>query len=232
MSSGAGDRLVRNLDNEPTGQSSIPARLVGLILRPTPDSMPTGIATGAVLIAVETLAVLLLKQVARENEFGLVYLLGVLVISTVWTFRLALMMSLVSAVAFDYFRTWPTDFVVTVADDGVVIAIFLVVALPANALAGLARTRADEANERRTDADLTAELAWMMLRSNELRGALDEAGRRLAQVLGLSFAAVTLDSVSGDATSVAIQLQDNATCLGTPVGTGRPVEVDATPPVP
>src|SRR6478672_11021093 len=103
-----------------------------------------GLVVAASFIAVETVVVLLLKQVAPGSAFGVVYLVGVLVVSTVWGFGLAAMMSLVSAVTFDYFRNGPADFILTRAENLTVVGIFLVVALVANTLAQLARTRAIE----------------------------------------------------------------------------------------
>ena len=43
--------------------------------------------------------------------FGTVYLLGVLLVGTVWGFGLAAITALASAVAFDYCRSWPDGFV-------------------------------------------------------------------------------------------------------------------------
>ena len=103
----------------------------------------------------------------------------------------------------------------TEAQDALAIAIFLPVALLANTLAGQARLRAAEADERRRDADLAAELARLMLRAGDLRSALDRAAQRLAQVLGLPFAALELEAVSADERRSAIPLSDGATVLGT-----------------
>jgi hypothetical protein len=122
------------------GPPSCPsARCPGL--RAASPSVPVWIAIGAAIIALATLVVYLRKQVGFENQFGSVYLLGVLVVSMVWKFRLAMTMSLASAAAVDCVMNWPTDLVLSLTDDGVVIAVFLVVALLSNTLAGLARTR-------------------------------------------------------------------------------------------
>jgi signal transduction histidine kinase len=109
-------------------------------------------------IVVESVVVLLLKQVAPGNAFGVVYLVGVLVVSTVWGFGLAATTSVASAIAFDYFRNGPSDFTLTRAENWSVIGMFLVVALVANTLAHLARTRAVDAERSRDDVRALADM--------------------------------------------------------------------------
>ncbi len=192
------------------------ARLLSLLLHPTAPPLWLGLVVAASFIVAETFLVYLLRQVAPANTFGLVFLLGVLVVSAGWGLGLAVMTSLASAVAFVYFHLETGGSLIpTEAQDALAIAIFLPVALLANTLAGQARLRAAEADERRRDADLAAELARLMLRAGDLRSALDRAAQRLAQALGLPFAALELEAVSADERRSAIPLSDGATVLGT-----------------
>jgi signal transduction histidine kinase len=144
------------------GPAPLRARLLSLLLRPTAPPLAVGLVIAASLIAGESLLVYLLKQVAPGNAFGVVYLLGVLLVSTVWGSGVALSTSVASALAFDYFRNWPANFMPTEAQNVAVIAVFLVVALVANTLAHLARTHAVEADQRRREAHLAAELARVL----------------------------------------------------------------------
>jgi signal transduction histidine kinase len=124
-----------------------------------PDGTPLalGVVVAASLIAAETLLVYLLKQVAPHSVFGVLYLIGVLVVSTGWGFGLATATSVASALAFNYFRVQPGQGIIpTEAEDAVAIVIFLVVALLANTLAYLVRSRAAEADQRRRESDLAA----------------------------------------------------------------------------
>src|SRR5262249_20742396 len=82
------------------GRRPIGARLVALVLRPTTPPLWLGLALAVSLIVVETLVVDLLKRLAPANACGMVYLLGVLVISIGWGFGLAAVTALVSAAAF------------------------------------------------------------------------------------------------------------------------------------
>jgi PAS domain S-box-containing protein len=123
------------------GPQSMRARLLRLLTRPTPPSLALGIGVGACFIVVETLVVCLLNEVTGTvGRFGTLYLLGILLVSTVWGFGLSVTMSVASAIAFATFRNWPAaHFAPFEPQNGLVVAIFLVVALLANTLAGLAR---------------------------------------------------------------------------------------------
>src|SRR5205085_3797451 len=80
------------------------------------------------------------------DTFGVVYLLGALVVAIGWGTGLATVTSVVSALGFGYFRDWPNDgFDPTDLRNWVVVGVFLVTTLMANTLAGVARARAAEA---------------------------------------------------------------------------------------
>jgi signal transduction histidine kinase len=134
------------------------ARPVSVLLGRTRPPVWLGLVIAASFIVVESVVVQLLKQVAPGNAFGVVYLIGVLVVSTVWGFGLATTMSVASAVAFDYFRNGPAHFTLTLVENWAVIGIFLVVASVANTLAHLARTRALEAEQSRDELRVLADL--------------------------------------------------------------------------
>jgi signal transduction histidine kinase len=138
--------------------SPVWARPVALLLRVTRPPTWLGLVVAASFIVVESVVVLLLKQVAPRDAFGVVYLAGVLVVSTMWGFGLSAATSLASAVAFDYFRNGPADFTLTRVENWAVIGIFLIVALVANTLARLARTRAVEAEHSRDELRVVADL--------------------------------------------------------------------------
>ncbi|MDT5182039.1 MAG: hypothetical protein QOI29_197 [Mycobacterium sp.] len=110
-----------------------------------------GLLVAAAAISAETLLMSVLRHLAPMDTFGVVYLLGALVVAIGWGTGLAAVTSLLSALAYGYFRDWPNDsFDPTDLRNWVVLGVFLVVTLMANALAGVVRARAAE-------ADLTAE---------------------------------------------------------------------------
>jgi signal transduction histidine kinase len=129
-------------------------RLMSVLVRPTTPPLWLGILVATSLIAVETLLVYLLKQVAPENAFGAVFLLGVLVVSARWGFGLSVMTTLASAAAYVYFHLETDGGVLpTKVQDWVAIVVFLPIALLANVLGGQARLRAVEADQRRREAE-------------------------------------------------------------------------------
>ena len=133
-------------------------RVLSMLVRPTAPPRWLGLVVAAVAILVETLMVVVLRTLAPMDTFGVVYLLGALVVAIGWGTGLAAVTSVVSALAWGYFRDWPNDsFDPTDLRNWVVIGVFLLVTLTANTLAGVARARAAEADTRRREADLTAE---------------------------------------------------------------------------
>jgi signal transduction histidine kinase len=108
--------------------------------------MWVGLLVAAVAISAETLLVIVFRVLAPMDTFGVVYLLGALVVAIGWGTGLAAVTSVVSAFGFAYFRNWPDDsFDPTDLRNWVVIGVFVVATLMANMLAGVARTRAAEA---------------------------------------------------------------------------------------
>ena len=184
-------------------------RFLALVLRPTAPPLWLGVIVVVGFIAVEIVLVLQLRRVAPQNAFGAIFLLGVLVVSAAWGFGLAVATSLASAVVYAYFHAEGADSLAPA------LGVFLCLALLANVLAGQARLRALEAEQRRLEADLSAELARSTLRAEDLRGALKAAGSRIAEALGLPFAVLDLAEVPGDADRAAITLRDGDQAVGT-----------------
>ena len=74
------------------------------MVRPTAPPLWLGVVVAAAFITAETLLVYRLRQIAPENAFGALFLLGVLVVSAGWGFRLAVATSLASALVYVYFH--------------------------------------------------------------------------------------------------------------------------------
>src|SRR6202008_155372 len=75
------------------------------------------------------------------------------------------------------------------------------------------RTR--DAQERRREADLSAEMARLLLRGNSLAEALPTAAARLARTLELSSASIEMDNIDGDERNVAFPLREGSARIGT-----------------
>ena len=164
-----------------------------LVLRSPRPSLAIGTAAALLAIVVETLAIYPLAHIAPVVSLGVVYLIGVVVISTYWGIRLGFATALVSAVAYNYFHLPPVGRL-TLADhrNWVALASFLVVAAATGLVADLARTRAQEADRRRREADLATEMARTLLAGADLDAALAVTAQRLAAAIGASSAAIEL----------------------------------------
>lgn len=157
-----------------------------------------------------------LKQVAPVLSLGVVYLLGVLVVSAGWGVWFGVAGAVVSALAFNFFHLPPVGtFSLRDSENWVALAAFVVAAVLASYAAEVIRARAAEAVKRREEADLLAELAGLLLRSRRLEDGLASGAYRLSEVLGLASAAVELRSVESDARRVAFPLREGTRRLGT-----------------
>jgi signal transduction histidine kinase len=129
-----------------------------MLLGRTPLPAPLGLAVAVGCIAAETAVLLLLKRFAPDNSFGVLYLIGVLVVATGWSAGLATATAVASAIAYDYFRRWPdVTGALNKIEDWVALFVFVVVGLAAHVLARIARARAGEAEERTREAEASRE---------------------------------------------------------------------------
>ena len=165
-------------------------------------------------LALTTLLLYPLSEVAEPVSLGVLYLLAVLLVSTYWGLWLGLATSVAAALAFNFFHIPPTGrFTIADAENWVALLVFLVAAIVASSLSEMARVRAGEAEQRRREADLAAELARLLLGAPEPRSALAPAAKRIADALRIDSAAVVLEHVEGDERRAAIPLGGLGTLL-------------------
>jgi K+-sensing histidine kinase KdpD len=130
----------------------------GLPIEPPSARLGLVAATGAVVAT--TAIVYPLKSVAPVVSLGVVYMPAILLVSIVWGLRLGLLAAVLSALAFNFFHLPPLHHF-TIAEEGnwVALAAFALAAAISSAVAGLARSRAVDAEQRREEAErATAEL--------------------------------------------------------------------------
>ena len=146
-------------------RTSTVARLNALVW---PSALPApgfAVTVAAGFLIVETVLVVLLKQVEPEDPVGIVY------------------------------------------------AVLMGVALVGNFVAGVAAAASASADRRR-EAELSSELAHMVLRTGDLQSAANEVGRHLAAAFNLRFASVELTEAAGDHRPGAIPLHEDDVLLG------------------
>jgi two-component system sensor histidine kinase KdpD len=177
-------------------------------------STALGVVVAAGSLLLTTLLLYPLSDVAEPVSLGVLYLLAVLLVSTFWGLRLGLATSVAAALVFNFFHIPPTGrFTIADAENWVALLVFLVAAVVASSLSELARQRADEAEQRRREADLAAELARLLLGSPEPRSVLAPAAKRIADALQIDSAAVVLERVEGDERRAAVPLGQIGTLL-------------------
>jgi two-component system sensor histidine kinase KdpD len=175
-----------------------------------------GVVVAAAAVAATTGLIYPLADVAPVTALGVVYLVAVLLVSSLWGGWLGAATALASALAFNFFHIPPTGrFTISEGENWVALAVFFVAALVASTLAERARIRTREAHERREEADLAAEMARLLLRGTSLAEALPVVSRRLAQALELPSATIELDAVAGDPRRTALPLGEPDDRLGT-----------------
>src|SRR3978361_1092883 len=86
----------------------MPRRRGPSVLPVVPPPRLLGLAAAAVLVAATTALVFPLRTVAPVVSLGVVYLVAVLLVSTVWGAGLGVLTALASALAFNYFHIPPT----------------------------------------------------------------------------------------------------------------------------
>jgi two-component system sensor histidine kinase KdpD len=188
----------------------------GFLLAPDPPRRRAGLIVALLSVALCTLIIYPLKHVAPVVSLGVVYLPAVLVVSITWGGWLGIATAVVSAAAFNFFHLPPLlHFEIRGSSNWVALVTFLVVAGIASSVAEVTRARARDAEARRREADLAAEMARLLLRGDDLAGALPTAAARLAQALELTSAAIEMEAIEGDERGIAFPLRDGTSRLGT-----------------
>jgi two-component system, OmpR family, sensor histidine kinase KdpD len=190
-----------------------------VLSRLLPDRRPSvaaGVAVALAIVTLETLILYALADVAEPVSLGVIYLLGVLLVSIVWGVAVGIAMSVVSALAFNFSHIPPTGrFTIAEGENLVALFAFLLAAAVASSVAEAARRRAQEAVQAGREAGLAAELARVLLGAPDLSAALGAAAERIAQAYGLASCRLALDDVGGDERSAAISLTRGDERLGT-----------------
>ncbi len=154
----------------------------------------TGVLASIVAVAVTTALIYPLREVVPAVSTGVTYLIAVLLISTVWGLRLGLLTALLSALCFNFFHIPPTGRLsISEGENWVALIVFFVAAAIASTLAELARSRAEDAELRRREANLSADLARLLLVGFAPGEALSDVSKRLAEAMGIESAVVTFD---------------------------------------
>ena len=130
------------------------------------------------VVAGSTALIYPLKSVAPVVSLGVVYIPGVLLVSSWWGWRLGLVAAVASALAFNWFHLPPTgEFGIAADKDAVALVVFVIVALASSSLAEVARARAGEAERQRGETEqVLARLRELAEERDRMEGEAIEAG--------------------------------------------------------
>jgi two-component system sensor histidine kinase KdpD len=193
-----------------------PRVLSPLFLTAERPSRRAGVVVAIASVAGATAVIYPLKAIAPVVSLGVVYLLAVVVISTLWGLAFGVGTAVLSAAAFNFFHLPPVGrFTLADSRNWVALSALAVTAIAIGLVAELARARAREADQRRREADLSAELARLLLGAARLEDALPVAAQRLAGALGVASASVELREVSADERRLAFPLRGEGRRIGT-----------------
>ncbi len=192
-----------------------PARLA-LSLNAERPSRTAGVIVAAVSVAAATALIYPLKHIAPVVSLGVVYLLAVVIVATFWGLAFGVTTGILSAAAFNFFHLPPTGrFTLADSRNWVALSAFVVVAAATGLVAELARARAREAELRRQEADLSAELARQLLGAERLQDALPVAAQRLGAALGVASVAIEPREGPAGERTLAFPLESGGARIGT-----------------
>jgi two-component system sensor histidine kinase KdpD len=174
-----------------------------------------GLVVAATAVAAITLLNYGLREIAPAVSTGVVYLLAVLLVSSYWGVWLGVLTGVVSALAFNFFHLPPVGTFHLGGEDWVALAVFLVAAVVTSTLADLARSRTVEAERQRREADLSAEMARLMLGGASFEDSLREVANRIAQAFGLASVSIETGWADSDDRRRALPLVAGGSRTGT-----------------
>ena len=160
-------------------------------------SIGQGLLASLAAVIICTALIYPLRAITPALSDGVIYLLGVLIVSTYYGLWSGLFASVISALAFNFFHIPPTGTLdVAKSKNWVALAVFLIVAVIASSLAEQSRGRAREAERRRREAKAAERAALALMSDRERLQAVTietEALRRSDEVKTALLRAVSHD---------------------------------------
>ncbi|HVI36971.1 MAG TPA: DUF4118 domain-containing protein [Gaiellales bacterium] len=162
-----------------------PPALTGSRVRELAGSRLAAPATALLLVAASTAMVALVTPTVPYDAGGVIYLVGVLGVSSIYGLWWGLATSLASALAFNFFFLPPQHtLVINSSSDWAALAAFVLTALVTSNLASRARRERDEAARRAAEARLSESFATLIADSDELAAVLPTLASQASRALG------------------------------------------------
>src|SRR5579862_6542105 len=152
-----------------------------------------GLLASTLAVALVTAAIELLKPYVPVLSLGVLYVFAVLPIAVVFGRTLAIVVSVASMLAFNWFHLPPVHtFTLADSENWFALAVYLATAIVVSELSARARRRATAAEQRERESAFLAELATELLRGRAVEEELGEVGARTARVIGVGSAQIEL----------------------------------------
>jgi two-component system, OmpR family, sensor histidine kinase KdpD len=146
-------------------------------------------------VAAVTGVVFLLRGFVPVLSLGALYVLAVVPVAVFFGSASAVVVSIASMVAFNYFFLPPVlTFTLSGEENWLALSIYVVTGLIVADLAARSRRRAREAEQRERETALLAEASAVLLSGAELSDELDRVAEGAARVLGVKTARIELGS--------------------------------------
>jgi two-component system sensor histidine kinase KdpD len=156
--------------------------------------LAVGLLASAGSVAFVSALIEVLRPYMPVLSLGVLYVFAVLAVAVFWGIELAVIVSVASMLAFNWFFLPPTHtFQLRDGANWAVLAVYLVTAVVVSALAARARRRAEIAERREREASVLAAMAGDLLAGTELADELERVGVLTAGVLGVPHARIELD---------------------------------------
>lgn len=179
-------------------------------------SVAVGVAVSVLSVAIVTALIYPVRSVAPAVSAGVIYLLAVLLVSTLWGLWLGIFTAFLSATAFNWFHIPPTGrFTIGEAENWVALGVFVVTAIVVSSISDLSRSRAIQAERRRREADLASELA-REFSASQAAVAVDRAASMTAEALELDHVEIILGHFASEGPRLRVLRSD-----GVPVAAFR-----------
>ncbi len=160
-------------------------------LRAAGASWPAALSIALLLVTAATLAVEILVPSLPADSAGVIYLVAVLVVSSLYGLWWGLATSIGAALAFNFFFLPPAHtLVITSSSDWAALTVFVVTAAVTSNLASRVRRERDEAARRAAEARLSESFATLIADASDLASVLPTLGSQAARALGASDGAI------------------------------------------
>ncbi len=147
---------------------------------PTLTATAAGVVASVAAVAVVTGAVFLFRGIVPVLSLGVLYVFAVLPVAVVWGLRFSLPVAVGSMLAFNFFFLPPVHtLTLTDSENWFALAVYSGTAIVVSELASRSRRRTIEAEQRRREAALLADIATDLLHGRAVRDELEQIERQI-----------------------------------------------------